>query len=739
MNKKTYYIKGLDCPDCAAVIEPALKGKPGFDSVELDFIRGSLQVTGTASESEVRQNLRRLGFELLERGTSVQSQSTKMLDFSGFWHYFWQMPELKLVLPGFVLLFLSLFSNRIGLHQPWVMLIQLVLLPIAGWPVFSNGFQSLFRGVGLNMNLLMSLAAIGAVIIGEAHEALIMLVLFTVSESLEGYINDKARKVLTEFADLAPKQALRVSGELEETVAVEDLRVGDEVIVRPGERFPIDGRVLSGSSEVNQAPITGESRLVPKTIGDEVLSSTVNGQGSLRVIVTRLAADNTIQRIIELVTKAQATKSKQEKFIERFARVYTPIVLAVALLVVLVPKVFFQQPFWNTSSSYGWLHRGLSLLMVGCPCALVISTPITLISALTRAAREGVIFKGGVYLENLSHANAIVFDKTGTLTQGKPAVSEYRAVDCLGPAHDETCEPCNEVLALASSLEQHSSHPLGQAVLTAAQECGLDKRYPPAESARNRDGLGQEGYINGRLATVGSLKLFQDEHSDHLPKQVVTQTLAAQSQGKTTMLVCDGERVRGFLAVEDLLRSEAPSVLKDLQTRGLQTFMLTGDNEEVARKVARLLPLNDFSADLLPEEKLKALDQLRERFGKVIMVGDGINDSPALAHADLGVAMGGAANAQVLETADLVLMNDDLARLPYALDLSRFTNQLIRQNIVISLLVKASVAVLAIMGLTPLWVAILADIGVSLAVTLNGMRAISFTPQASALSPLETA
>ena len=729
MSTSTYHIRGLDCRDCAAVIEPAFKELPGVENLELDFTRGTLKLTGNLSEADVRQRLRRLGFDLLDPETLEAPKSSKVIDFSGFWHYFWQMPELKLILPGFALLFLSLFAGRFGLQQPWLMVIQILLLPLAGWPVFSNGIQSLFQGAGLNMNFLMSAASVGAVVIGEAHEALIMLVLFTLSESLEGYINDKARKVLSEFADLAPKEALRLEGEDERLVPVDSLAVNDVVIVRPGERFPIDGRVLAGTSEVNQAPITGESRLVPKTVGDEVLSSTVNGQGALRVAVTRLAADNTINRIIELVTQAQSTKAKQEKFIERFARIYTPIVVAIAVLVVAVPVLFLGQPLWNTPSAYGWLHRGLSLLMVGCPCALVISTPITLISALTRAAREGVIFKGGVYLENLSTAKAIAFDKTGTLTLGKPSVQEFIAVDCTGNQGQGACESCKDMLALASSLEQHSTHPLGQAVLAEAKAHGVEARYAPAENARNRDGLGQEGYVNGKLAAVGSLKLFLDEHGDHLPEDVVEKTVAAQAEGKTTMLVCDGERVRGYLAVEDSLRSEAPAVLRGLQAQGLQTIMLTGDNQEVARKVAAALALNDMQAELLPEEKLKALDGLRERFGKVIMVGDGINDSPALARADLGVAMGGASNAQVLETADLVLMNDDLSRLPYALRLSRFTNALIRQNIVISLGVKALVAVLAVLGLTPLWVAILADIGVSLAVTLNGMRAINFTPQ----------
>jgi len=649
-----------------------------------------------------------------------------IITFRGFWEHLWHMPELKIIVPGFVLLGLSLLLPRFGLPDGWAMLIQLVLLPLAGWPVFKNGYISLVIEHKLNINFLMSLAAIGAVVIGETHEALIMLALFTVSEALEEYTSDTARAVLSEFADLAPKKATLFDAGEERVVSVESLKVNDLIIVKPGERFSMDGVVESGMSEVNQAPITGESRMVTKTVGDEVLSSTINGQGILKVRVNRLVEDNTIQRIIALVTEAQANKANQEKFIDRFAAVYTPIVVAVGVLVVAVPPLFLGQSLWNTAGGYGWLHRGLSLLMVGCPCALVISTPITIISALTRAAQEGVVFKGGVFLEGLGRVKTMAFDKTGTLTQGHPSIKKVKAVDCREVEPEERCEPCDDLIALASALEHHSSHPLGQAVLAEAVSRGVAERYAAAEQAQNLDGKGQRGYVNGKLATVGSLAHFREAHADHLPNKVITQTLEAEKAGQTTMLVCDGEVVRGFMGVEDLVRPEAQQVLNELHDLSIDTVMLTGDNEGVAARVGQSLGLKEYRAGLLPAEKLDALDDLKARDGSVAMVGDGINDSPAIARADVGIAMGGAGNAQVLETADVVLMNDDLSRLPFAVKLARFANLLIRQNVTVSLGLKFLVAILAIMGLTPLWVAILADVGISLAVTLNGLRGMRF-------------
>ena len=655
-----------------------------------------------------------------------RAEKASVLDFKGFWRYFVRMPDLKIIVPGWILLLGTILLGRLDINPTLLLILQFCVLPVAGWMIFRNGAISLFKEHDLNMNVLMSIASIGAVAIGEAHEALIMVILFTLSEALEGYTNDHARAILTEFADLAPHEALLVAGDGEKLVPIETLQVGDRILVRAGERFPMDGLVAKGNSEVNQAPITGESRLVPKGVGDEVLSGSVNGQGVLEVQVSRLAADNTIQRIIALVTDAQENKARQEKFIDRFARVYTPIVMAISVLVAVIPTLVFKQNFWNTPETYGWFHRALSVLMVGCPCALIISTPITMVSGLTRAARAGVIFKGGVFLESLSDSKVMAFDKTGTLTLGKPTVTKVEATYCTGNDH---CEPCNDLVAIASSLEAHSTHPLGAAVLQEAVARGVHNRYPAAEGLQVLEGRGQQGVLNGKLATVGSLPLFLAEHET--PEKIVEEVEEAEERGQTTMLICDGERVVGYLAVQDEPRPETREVIAELKAEGIRTLMLTGDNSGVADNIAEKVGIDNVFAGLLPAEKLNKLIELKNEFGQVVMVGDGINDSPALAQADIGVAMGGAGNAQVLETADVVLMNDDLSRLPFAVRLSRRVNRLIRQNVVISLAVKVTVAVAAMAGLTPLWVAIFADIGISLIVTLNGLRALRFEAEAA--------
>lgn len=712
-------LRGLDCYDCARVIETSLKQMPGVRNARLDFTRAELTVEGEADPELVRERIRQLGFTPLDAHAPVSTG----LSFAGFWETLSTDETLRATLPGLLLLFGSLFLPRLGVSGAWRVVLQLAALLLAGFPIFLSGLRSLFLDRRLTINFLLTLAVIGAVLINETPEAFIILILFHLSEAMEAYTNDHARAVLTEFADLAPKSAVRLNPSGEEEVPIEALAVGDVLVVRAGERFPMDGVIVDGNSEINQAPITGESRLIPKQAGDPVISGTINGQGVLKVRVSALAQDTTVQRIVNLVLDAREEKARQEKFIDRFAAVYTPIVVAVAVLTALVPTLFFGQPLWNSAAGYGWLHRALSLLMIGCPCALVVSTPVTIISGLTRAARAGVIFKGGVYLETLGQSKLAAFDKTGTLTLGKPVIRTVKAVDCEGT---EQCEPCADLLALASSLEYYSTHPLGQAVMSAANERDLQTRYGPAEKLESLNGKGQQGYVNGKLATVGSLPLFDAEHK--VPPALRQETLAAESQGQTTMLVCDGERVRGFLSAQDGVRPEAEGVIAALKKRGLHTVMLTGDNAETAAQVAGLLGLDETRAGLLPDEKYKLLGELKRKYGQVLMVGDGSNDSPALASADIGIGMGGAGNAQVLETADVVLMQDDLSQLPFAFDLSRYVNRLVRQNIAISLGVKLTVAVLALLGLTPLWVAVLGDIGITLVVTLNGMRAMRFQP-----------
>jgi Cd2+/Zn2+-exporting ATPase len=442
----------------------------------------------------------------------------------------------------------------------------------------------------------------------------------------------------------------------------------------------------------------------------------------LLVEVTRLVSDSTLQRIIEMVTEAQSRQSRSQKFIDRFAQYYTPAMVILAILMALVPSLVFGAPFTNLADgTRGWLYRSLALLVIGCPCALVISTPVTMVAGLTKAAREGVLFKGGIFLEALSQVDVYAFDKTGTLTIGEPQVVDSKDLDCLG---DLECEPCNDLIALAYALERHSTHPLAQAIIKAAEERGVTEWYPPAANLVTRGGRGLEGQVNGHKMTIGSRRLFNEEH--HIPDEVHAWVDQAEAEGKTAMLLCDGERVRGFIAVADTLREEAQAVIGELNRMHKHTIMLTGDNATVAGAVGKSIGLDEIRSNLLPGDKQAAVGQLRDDFGKIAMVGDGINDAPALAAADVGIAMGGSGSAQAMETADVVLMADDIQKLPFAIKLSAFANRLIRQNISFSLGSKLLVAVIALLGYAPLWLAVLADMGVSLLVTLNGLRAMRF-------------
>jgi Cd2+/Zn2+-exporting ATPase len=720
MRKKEFTIQGLDCPDCAKVLEVDISKAPGVAEAELNFFQGKLIVSGDFNDNEIYDRIQNLGYVAVKE-ESRAAEGRKGLRAA--WTFLIARKEMKMVLISALLFLISIILSSLGSNAWVARIIQLVALVLVGYPIFLDGIRGLLISHSLNINFLMTVAAIGAVVIGEIGEAVILMLLFNISEALESYTNDRARDVLNEMSDLAPRNALRISDSGEQEISIEDLQIGDVILVKAGERFPMDGDVLDGRSEVNQAPLTGESHLVLKEPGDEVLSGTINGQGVLKVRVKRIAADTTIQRIIQLVTEAQSSKAKKQKFIDTFAKYYTPIIVALAVLLAVIPPLFFDAPFFNVGDERGWLYRALSLLVIGCPCALVISTPVTIISSLTKAAREGIIFKGGIFMEKLSKVKVFAFDKTGTLTRGTPNLVQLRALDCNG---EETCEACDDLLALASALEKHSAHPISRAVFNAGVERGLSDRYT-ADNLTTLNGKGLQGNVDGRLATVGSLALFESEHET--PQTLSDWTRQAEEQGQTTMLVCDGDHVRGFLSIADTPRPEAASVIADLNASGIRTVMLTGDNLGVAQNVAETLGIKDYLAQLLPEDKLTAVKQLREKYGEVVMVGDGINDSPALAIADVGVAMGGSGNAQVLETADIVLMGDDLRKLVFAVKLSAFTNRLILHNIIFSLVIKFIIAILALIGLTPLWVAVLADMGVSLLVTFNGMRVLKFAPK----------
>jgi Cd2+/Zn2+-exporting ATPase len=548
--------------------------------------------------------------------------------------------------------------------------------------VARHAFQELWLARSLGINALMVIAVVGAVFIGEWAEAAIVVVLFSLGEALEGYAAEQARSALESLLDLAPPVALKLlpTGKTQE-VAVEQLAVGDRVLVRPGDRVSVDGVVRAGESAVDQAPITGESVPVEKKPGDEVFAGTINTRGALEVEVTRLAADNTLSRMVALVQEAQSRQAPVQRFVDRFARVYTPAVACLAVLVAVVPPWLLGQPFWGDG---GWLMRALQVLVIACPCALVISTPVSVVSAMTNAASRGVLIKGGRYLEALSRVRVFAFDKTGTLTEGRPVVTEV--VDVC------TCGGCAEDCGLqhAASLERRSSHPLARALVAEAEARGI--AVASAQDVILLSGRGVEGTVNGEQVTVASHVHF-DEYFPH------------------EAWVCQQAE-------------ELAEALADLKAGGEieRTVMLTGDSPTVAAEIARQVGVDEVRAGLGPEEKVWAVAALAEEYGAVAMVGDGVNDAPALARAEVGIAMGGAGSGQAMETADVVLMGDDLGQLGFMVWLSRKTRGVVAANVAFAVAVKVAIFVLAAVGVARLWMAIGADVGASVVVILNGMR-----------------
>ncbi len=721
MAEQRYRIEGMDCADCALKIEKGVRQLDGVERVELNFSAALLTVQGQVSRQMIQKRVEQLGYRLVEDSTRPAAVDKMESFLPGLFRYLLASRETRLALLGGGLIAVSFLLSAVGWGGWLKTALQLSALLLAGYPIARSALMNLWINRDFNMNFLMTVAAIGAILIGEFPEAASLIFLFAIAEALEGYSAERARRSIRQLAELAPQTALRLTENGEERVAVEQLQIGDRIIIPAGERIPTDGVVRQGFGTVNQAPITGESLPVEKAAGDEVFAGSINGSTVLEVEGSRLAADNTLNRIIRLVEEAQALKAPAQRFVDQFARYYTPAMLALAVLVAVIPPLVFGQPLLNLpDGTRGWLYRGLALLVIGCPCALVISTPVTVVSAIAAGAQKGVLFKGGAFLEALSRVRVVAFDKTGTLTRGLPVLTTYRAVDCVD---GKDCERCQDVLALACALERRSQHPLAQAVVNAAAERGLENRYPPAEKVFALNGIGLQGKVNGRLATIGSHRLFEAEHphSDELCHWVES----AENLGQTAMLVCDGERVRGYLAVRDSLRPESKEVICQLKRMGLEPILLTGDNPAAAHAVGGEVGVQQIHSSLLPEDKTRWIQELRSRHTAVAMVGDGINDTPALAAATVGVAMGGVASAQARETADVVLMAEGLNRLPFAVRLARMTQRIIRQNIAFSLVTKAIFILLALAGWTTMWMAVLADMGVSLLVTFNGMRPLA--------------
>ncbi|WP_269785482.1 heavy metal translocating P-type ATPase [Halobacterium zhouii] len=757
-----FAVPDMDCASCAGKVENALEREDGVERIDTRPTTGRAVVgydTERSDEDTVATAIEGAGYEVVGRSGDGSdgadaSSGAGGADTAASESVWTSTRALKtwasglLVALGFVFEFLLTGQNAVvatvlGTEVLVADAAFLAAVAVGGQAIVRNGYYSL-KNLSLDIDLLMTIAILGAIAASVAFgerlyfEAATLAFLFSVSELLERYSMDKARGSIRELMELSPDEAtVRRDGE-ERTLPVEDVHVGDVVVVRPGEKIPMDGDVVEGESAVNQAPITGESVPVDKAEGDEVYAGTINEGGYLEVEVTAESTDNTLARVVDLVEDANAEQTDREQFVERFADYYTPVVVTAGVLVGVVPPLLFGGA-WAT-----WVVRGLTLFVLACPCAFVISTPVSVVSGVTSAARNGVLVKGGRYLESMGDVDAVAFDKTGTLTKGELTVTD------VVPLNDNTAE---DVLRCARGLESRSEHPIGDAIVEHAEDADVEKR--DVDGFESITGKGVTAELGGTTHYAGKPGLFDELGFDlshvHATTDggVVTRTSQnlcerngcldlleelvpeLQAEGKTVVLVGTADEVEGVIAVADEVRPEAAAAVERLKSLGLErTVMLTGDNERTARAIAEQVGVDEFRAELLPEEKVEAVGDLTEEFDAVAMVGDGVNDAPALATATVGIAMGAAGTDTALETADVALMGDDLTRLPYLYDLSHRANGVIRQNVWTSLAAKAVLAAGVPLGYVPIWAAVLVgDAGMTTAVTGNAMRLSRVEPE----------
>ncbi len=699
-TRQTLAIEGMHCADCAARLEAGVARLDGVHAVNVNFIgaRMDLEYRDDVVDAEsIARRVAEMGYRVAE-GDAPPAETSAMRSFL-------LEPSLRPVLAGAGLTLLGIITMVASAPEIASTAFFASTVLIAGVPIARSGYASLRINRQLDINVLMTIAVIGAAILGEWLEAATVVVLFSIGEALEGFAMDRARRSIRGLMSLTPDEATVRRDGLEATMAVSEIVPGDVVIIRPGGRLPVDGVIQHGTSMLDQAPVTGESVPVERVPGDQVFSGTINGSGVIEVEATQPASNSTIARIVHMVEEAQARKAPSQRFVDVFARYYTPAVVAVAAIVALVPPLLLDASWSN------WSYRALILLVVACPCALVISTPVSIVSAIAAAARNGVLVKGGAYLEALGSLRALAFDKTGTLTVGMPEVQ--RAIPLNG--QDE-----RSLLHLAASAERYSEHPLGRAIIRAAESRGVDLSSAEVSHSSATTGSGISALVDGQLVQVGGRRMLDN---GKLTAALEDQLVALERQGQTSVLVLVDGVPEGIIAMADEVRPEAREAVAAIHAAGIeQTVMLTGDRPEVAAAIACRVGINSVEAGLLPDQKVDAVAGLLERYERVGMVGDGVNDAPALARSTVGIAMGAAGTDTALETADVALMGDDLGKLAGVVKLSRRTKGIIIQNIAIALGIKALVLLLAVAGLATLWQAIFADVGATLIVVLNGLR-----------------
>ena len=692
-----FKVSGMDCATEEMIIQNSLGREKGIHNLGFDLISERLTVEHSLSSHAIIQNISAAGFkaeiegkEQIDDGKDRIRKRILLTIISGLF-----------IATGAVLDFRDIFQEA-------VIPLYVAAMLFGGILMARKGFYAL-KTLTLDMNFLMTLAVIGAAFIGEWLEGAMVIFLFSIAELLEAGSLNRARNAIQSLMELAPDTArvIRDNGEFE-TRNIDNIDVGTLISVRPGERIPLDGEVIETNGFINEAPITGESISVEKVNGDPVYAGSINGDSAFKIKVTRLSSDSTITRIIKLVEEARSNKSPSEKFVDKFSRYYTPIVVGLSAAMVIIPTLIFDASFDT------WFYRALVLLVVACPCALVISTPVTIVSGLARAAKSGVLIKGGNYLEAMANVDAVILDKTGTITIGKPEVVEVFSLN----SHSE-----EKILSIAASVESASEHPVTNEIVSETEN--RDIAYEKGENLHNHPGEGAHAVVDSRQIYVGNHGFF--EKSGLCNDEIEHKLELIENRGKTTVLVWDKKAALGIIAVEDKIRPAAHEVIERISSYGIEKiYLLTGDNSRTAASIANQAGIKEFQGELLPEGKMDVINRLSKDGYITMMVGDGVNDTPALAAADIGVAMGSAGSDQALETADVVLMSDDLTKLPFAIALARKSLRIVKENIVFAIGIKAVFMLMAPFGLASLWMAVGADMGASLIVIVNGMRVLRF-------------
>lgn len=691
-----FRIDAMDCPTEQTLIQNKLGKLAGVQQLEFNLINRILGVThDLPTTAPIIDAIKSIGMlaEPIEEGASTDDSRPAPV----------KKPWWPLAVSGVGALAAEVIHFTSAAPTWVVAIIALISILSGGLGTYKKGWIAL-KNLNLNINALMSIAVTGAVLIGQWPEAAMVMFLFTVAELIEAKSLDRARNAISGLMQMTPE---KVTVQQEDGSWIEreakSIELGARVRVRPGERIGLDGEVLSGSSTIDQAPITGESLPVEKTVGDKVFAGTINQAGSLEFKVTAAANNSTLARIIHAVEAAQGARAPTQRFVDRFSKIYTPVVFVFALAVALIPPLFMGAAWFD------WIYRALVLLVVACPCALVISTPVTIVSGLAAAARKGILIKGGVYLEGGHELDYLALDKTGTITHGKPVQTDYLSLD-------PTVE--NAAQILAASLAGRSDHPVSLAIANAA----VDKQLTllAVDNFEALTGRGVRGEINGQVYHLGNHRLV--EELGLCSPALEEKLFALEEQGKTVVLLLDTSGPLALFAVADTVKASSREAIRQLHELGIKTLMLTGDNPHTARAIAAQVGIDQAQGDLLPTDKLKAIEGLYAKGHRVGMVGDGINDAPALARAQIGFAMAAAGTDTAIETADVALMDDDLRKIPVFIRLSRQTSNILTQNIALALIIKAIFLGVTFVGLATMWMAVFADMGVALLVVFNGLR-----------------